>query len=322
MVKIKYNKLIYVLLFLPIIGLLYFLFPELSYAWGPGVHVKAGLEVVKNIYNIAPAIADIITKYPYYYLYGCISPDIIIGKKFTKEIDHCHNWEVGRTIFNDSGDDTEVSFSYGYLSHLAADVVAHNYFVPNQIVGNFIARTLRHTYWEMRFDGLMNDEVWDVFNKIPKNVRTRSNKRLKNILTTTIFPFSMNKRIFNGIMHISSISKWQEMIRSVSDSSQWILTKRDVGNYYRLTLQNIFELLKENEVALCMKADPNGKESLKIAKKIRRDLRIFHKRGNMSDYDCHRIINELKPRFIKKMTTREKSKHTIKIKSKKKKKIT
>jgi hypothetical protein len=71
-----------------------------------------------------------------------------------------------------------------------------------------------------------------------------------------------------------------------------------------------------------MKADPNGKKSLMIAKKIRRDLRILHKRGSISDYDCHKILNELRPRFIKKLSTREQSKHTIKIKGRKNKDTT
>jgi hypothetical protein len=298
-------------------GVIYLLFPESSYAWGPGVHIKLGLDVMENIAKIAPAICDIIIKYPHHFLYGSISPDIIIGKKYAKEIDHCHNWEVGRTILKSSRSDAETSFGYGYLSHLAADTIAHNYFVPNQIISNFAAKTLRHAYWEMRYDGLLEEGIWEVFKEIPKEIRRESNKRLKNILTTTLFSFFTNKRIFNGVMHINRISKWREMIRAISNKSQWTLSKKDVENYYRITLDSQSDILKNNEMALCMKADPNGKDTLKTARKVRKDLSILYRRGSLSDDDCEKIITELKPHLIKKTTTREKASHTIRIKSRK-----
>jgi hypothetical protein len=287
--------------------------PESSYAWGPGVHIKLGLDIINSIHKIAPALADIIVNNHYYYLYGSISPDIIIGKKYAKEINHCHNWEVGSYILSKSENDAETAFAYGYLSHLAADAVAHNYFVPNQIISNFMARTLRHTYWEMRYDRLMERDIWEIFKEIPRDVRRESNKKLKKILTTTIFSFSTNKRIFNGIMHINRISRWRSMIESVSDKSQWTLTKKDEKNYYKLTLNSLTDLMQNNETASCLNADPNGTDALKVATKIRKDLKILNKQGKLSPYDTHRILNELKPHFIRRATSREKKDHTIRV---------
>jgi len=299
-----------------LVGIVVTLIPENSYAWGPGVHIKLGLEMIDKIYEIAPAIADIIKNNPYHYLYGAISPDIIIGKKFAKDEEHCHNWEVGKTIMRLSETDAEKAFAYGYMSHLAADSVSHNYFVPNQIISTFTSRILKHAYWEMRYDGLLECEVWDVFKEIPKEVRHESNKRLKEILTTTLFSFSTNKHIFNGIMHVNRISKWRDMIKSVSDNSQWVLSKKDVDNFYRLTFNSQSDLLCNNNNALCLRADPNGKDSLMVAKNVRKELHALYKKGSLSDYDCKRIVNELKPRFIKKLTSSEKIKHTIVIKNK------
>jgi len=307
------NKLIYILTFLPIIIVVWLIFPENSYAWGPGLHIKLGLDIIDSVHKIAPALSEIIAKYPYHYLYGGISPDIIIGKKFASEIDHCHNWEVGLGILKESESESERAFAYGYLCHLAADSVAHNYFIPNQIIASFVARTLDHTYWEMRYDGLLGDEIWEVFKKIPRDVRRECNKRLKRILTTTIFSFGTNRSIFTGLMHINRITTWQEMIRTVSGKSQWILTKKDVKNYYKLAFNSQSDLLLNREAALCMHADPNGKDSLKVAKKIRKDLRVLYKRGALADRDVKKILEDLKPHFIKKMTTRDKVNHTIKV---------
>ncbi len=315
---LSFNRFIISLFFLSIINLIYLLMPEELYAWGPGLHIKVGLDIIDNIQIIAPAIAEMISKNHYYYLYGLISPDILVDKKFSSEMDHCHNWEVGRALFTSSKSDSEKAFAYGYLSHLAGDVVAHNFFVPNQIIANFGARTLRHIYWELRFDGLLSNDIWDIFKEIPKDVRGECNDLMEKILTTSLFSFSTNKNIFTGIMHINRISHWQEMIRTVSNRSQWVLMEKDIKNYYNITLQSVSELLSKNELAQCMKSDPNGKNSLSIAKKIRKDLRVLYNQGKLSDGDCVRIINELRPRFMKKMSTTDQALHTIKFKSNKK----
>ena len=39
-----------------------------------------------------------------------------------------------------------------FLAHLAADTVAHNYFVPYQTVVSFHRSRTRHAYWELRYE--------------------------------------------------------------------------------------------------------------------------------------------------------------------------
>ena len=105
------------------------------------------------------------------------------------------------------------------------------------------------------------------------------------------------------------------MIRSISEKSQWILSDKDVRDYYLLTRNSIEDLLKHDKLAKCMQADPNGKESLEVATKIRRDLRALHKKGALNDSECAKVIEELRPRFIQKTMTRDQMEHTITIKS-------
>ena len=44
------------------------------------------------------------------------------------------------------------AFALGYLAHLAADSVAHNYFVPKQLAITSSTSGVGHSYWESRFE--------------------------------------------------------------------------------------------------------------------------------------------------------------------------
>ena len=46
----------------------------------------------------------------------------------------------------------------GYLAHLAADSVAHNYFVPKQLAVTSSTSALGHSYWESRFETHLGTE--------------------------------------------------------------------------------------------------------------------------------------------------------------------
>ena len=90
-----------------------------------------GNNVLAHLHLFAPSLASVLAAHPEQYLYGCLSADIFIGKgcKFTPT--HSHNWDMGRTLLRQADSAEAQAYAYGYLSHLAADVIAHNYLVPN-----------------------------------------------------------------------------------------------------------------------------------------------------------------------------------------------
>ena len=55
-------------------------------------------------------------------------------------------------IYDGARDDPLRAFGLGYLAHLAADSVAHNYFVPKQLAVTSSTSALGHSYWESRFE--------------------------------------------------------------------------------------------------------------------------------------------------------------------------
>src|SRR3954468_16219108 len=109
------------------------LLPSAAYAWTPGTHVFLGEAVMRSLDLLPVAIAELLRAFPYDFLYGSIAADTSIAKKYAPVGRHCHSWTVGLEIYDGAQDDALHSFALGYLAHLAADAVAHNYFVPMQL---------------------------------------------------------------------------------------------------------------------------------------------------------------------------------------------
>ena len=61
-------------------------------------------------------------------------------------------------ILDGARDDPLRAFGLGYLAHLAADSVAHNYFVPKQLAVTSSTSALGHSYWESRFETHLGTE--------------------------------------------------------------------------------------------------------------------------------------------------------------------
>src|SRR5207249_2269904 len=123
------------------------LLPAVAHAWTPGTHVYLGESVLANLHQLPTAVADLLRAFPFDYLYGNIAADTSLAKKYAPVGRHCHAWHVGQEIFDLAPTDPLRSFGLGYLSHLAADTVAHNFFVPRQLVLTSSTAALGHSYW-------------------------------------------------------------------------------------------------------------------------------------------------------------------------------
>ena len=132
-----------------ILGLI---FADGAWAWGPAVHTVIACRLLEETGLILPSIAQILNAYPLEYLYGSLSADFFIGKGQKPKAGHSHNWEAGYIFLNEAKDNREAAYACGFLSHLAADVVAHNYFVPNLLGMSSPWKRLGHIYWETRAD--------------------------------------------------------------------------------------------------------------------------------------------------------------------------
>src|SRR3990167_2657095 len=129
------------------------LLPVDALAWGPATHLEYGLTALAQLSLFLPWIQALLQKHPNDFLYGSVAADITLGKKYTHYTRNCHNWQVALDILDAAHTDRQKAFMLGYLSHLAADTVSHNFFVPFYSMKSFRTTSLRHTYWEVRMEG-------------------------------------------------------------------------------------------------------------------------------------------------------------------------
>src|SRR5687768_10779750 len=126
--------------------------PALAHAWTPGTHIFLGEAIMRSLPLLPGAVAELLAAYPYDFLYGSIAADTSIAKKYAAAGRHCHSWAVGLEIYQEAQPESMRAFGLGYLAHLAADTVAHNYFVPHQLAITSTTSALGHSYWESRID--------------------------------------------------------------------------------------------------------------------------------------------------------------------------
>ena len=258
------------------------LFPTDALAWGGGIHLQLGAQVLTDLSTVSGPVAALLAAHPKDFLYGCLAPDITVGKKYTHSLLHCHRWGIGRMLLKEAANDHQRACAYGYLCHLAADTVAHNYYVPYKIIRSFPTITMKHTYWEMRFEAFVEKDIWELARIICRADRRANDVLLRNVLTTTIFSFGTNKRIFNSIMVLSRMERLQKIVQTLSSKSRYKLAEADRDEYMQLASEAILDFLQNPEDSRFLKVDPTGERALAAADALRKNLRLRLKSGFMS----------------------------------------
>jgi hypothetical protein len=275
-------------------ALLIVLFPHEALAWGGGVHLQLGASVLGNLSTLEPAVAAVIGEFPYDFLYGCIAADITVGKKFTHYLLNCHRWRMGLRVLEQAGTDAQRACAYGYLSHLAADTVAHNYFVPFKIMRSFSTLTHKHAYWEMRFENYVDREIWETARKVAQENYRANDLLLRTVISDTIFSFGTNKRIFNSILLVSRLEKWQRVLQTLSDTSRYPLDESDRDEYMALAREAVFDILNAGEASRYFQADPTGEHALLAAETVRKNLRLLYRSGKLTKPQALEQLEEIK----------------------------
>ena len=246
------------------------LLPTVAWAWTPGTHILLGEAVLRSASLLPPAIAALLRGHPTDFLYGSIAADTSIAKKYAKFGRHCHSWVVGREILDEARDDRVRAFAYGYLAHLAADAVAHNYFVPHQLAVTSSTSALGHSYWESRFETHIGETFPRRAHEIILLDHTRSDEHLDRILSPTIFSTPTNRRIFRGMVYVTDTESWQRIFLLMAENSRWDLEEREVSRYLTRSFDFIMDLLVRDAASEPYLLDPSGDRALRAAKLVRR----------------------------------------------------
>jgi len=246
--------------------------PHVAHAWTPGTHVFLGDAVMRSLALLPPAVAALLEEFPYDFLYGSIAADTSIAKKYAPAGRHCHSWNVGMEIFDGARDDPLRAFGLGYLAHLAADSVAHNYFVPTQLAITTSTSGFGHSYWESRFETHLGTECARRARELILIDHSRSDGLLDRVLSPTIFSTPTNRRIFRGMVIAADNESWQRIFQLMKERSRWDLADEDVGRYLVRSYDFIMDLLMRMDRAEPYRLDPSGDHALRMAKRIRRQV--------------------------------------------------
>ncbi|HEY9230357.1 MAG TPA: zinc dependent phospholipase C family protein [Gemmatimonadaceae bacterium] len=248
------------------------LVPSVAHAWTPGTHVFLGDAVLRSLAVLPPTIAMLLREFPYDFLYGSIAADTSIAKKYAPVGRHCHSWNVGMEIFDGAPDEPLRAFALGYLAHLAADSIAHNYFVPKQLALTSSTSGFGHSYWESRFETHLGSESARRARELILIDHSRSDSLLDRVLSPTIFSTPTNRRIFRGMVIVADNEGWQRIFQLMTEKSRWDLPEAEVEQYLARSFDYIMDLLSRMDRAEPFKLDPSGDRALRLAKRIRREV--------------------------------------------------
>lgn len=244
--------------------------PSAAYAWTPGTHIFLGETVIRSLALLPASIAQIIAAFPYDFLYGSIAADTSIAKKYAAAGRHCHSWNVGLEIYDQAKPEPMRAFGLGYLAHLAADTVAHNFFVPHQLAITSTTTALGHSYWESRIDTHLGERFSRRAREIILLDHSASDGHLDRILSPTIFSTPTNRRIFRGMVYVTDTESWQRIFQMVSEKSRWDLPNSEVSAYMVRSYDYIIDLFNRFDSAEPYSLDPAGLDALREAKRVRR----------------------------------------------------
>lgn len=245
--------------------------PSVASAWTPGTHVFLGDAVLRSLAVLPAAVAMLLREFPHDFLYGSIAADTSMAKKYAPAGRHCHSWNVGMEIFEGAPDDPLRAFALGYLAHLAADSVAHNYFVPKQLALTLSTSGFGHSYWESRFETHLGSECARSARELILIDHARSDGLLDRVLSPTIFSTATNRRIFRGMVIVADNEGWQRIFQLMAEKSRWDLPETQVERYLTRSFDFVMDLLSRMDRAEPFKLDPSGDRALRIAKRVRRE---------------------------------------------------
>ncbi len=252
--------------------------------------------MLANITSLPAELQAVLSAHQDRYLYGCIGADIVQAKFYTKNIaTHCHRWTVAWKFVDRARTEGQRAFAWGYMTHLAADIISHNHFVPSNLLRSFDKRTMGHAYWEARADSVQRRRHWHLVREVLSEDYPDCDRLVENIVEHTLFSFKTNKRIFDSMMAVSKLERWQALVKGLTGHSRLPLSRHSVDRYNQACLRSALDLLAHGRASFTQQRDPTGKELLGRAIALRRRLRTLKRQRRLPSGTARELARELLP---------------------------
>ena len=231
--------------------LIIFFIPSIADAWGPLTHVSLGCQLFDLGPAIIPAgIYGILKKYKNDYLYGNLSPDIILGRSFQGYESNSHSWNVAWKLMDATESDRQKAFAYGYLMHLCADTAVHN-IKPNGL-------PFHHSLVEMRSDSMVDKKYRRKLKTLDKYMQKKHDLFLERRLESLIFSFKTNKRLFKGILLLSRLQNYTPVSKFIDNRFPYDFPIEKIYKYRVESLEKMIEVLNEGKASKVLQTHPLG----------------------------------------------------------------
>lgn len=250
-----------------------------AWAWGPATHIKLAGDILNQLHLLPVAVAALLARHRKDFLFGNIAADVVLAKRLSRVKQICHHWNTGLAILDDAQTDCGRAFALGYLSHLAADTVAHGKFIPRQMAMSRSTLLFGHLYWEMRADAMVGPRAWRQLRALLQEVFSEHEVSLHARLTDTFLPFVMNWQLFYRMNRFMSQALWRRTMYRWSNVSRWYLPEQLMREYRAECIERMRDVLSHERESAVLHDDPNGNAALSHARLRRRQFRQMSRAG-------------------------------------------
>lgn len=264
-------------------------------AWGPGTHIALSGSILERLQLLPTAIGALLARQGIAYLYGSIAADVVFAKRLSRVKQFCHHWSTGFRLLDAAETDHDRSFAYGYLSHLAADTVAHGKFVPRQIVVSNYAVGLGHLYWELRADSMQSEHSWAVLTDLLRRDHQRHHLALECHILDTFLPYKLNRRLFERVNALTVRRRFRRTVDVWNRCSRWHLPPELLAGYQSECIDRIESVLTLEDHSPVLRDDPNGTSALMQLRARRRQVRRWRLMGFPARHHVLEALRGLAP---------------------------
>lgn len=269
---------------------------EAAFAWGPATHISLAETTLGQLALLPGAMAALLGRHAYSYLYGSIAADVVFAKRWSRVKQFCHHWSTGFRLLDSADDERAQAFAYGYLSHLAADTVAHGKYVPHQITTSGSTRNFGHFYWELRADSAQPETAWHRLQRLLSADHSHHHDVLRAHMTHTLLSYPLNRVLFDGMNALAVRQSFRRTIDTWGRLSRYPLHPELLRGYEYESVDRILSVLSLGPRSPVLREDPNGTAALMSLSVRRAEDRRRKRRGVALDRRIREAAFEFAPR--------------------------